>query len=261
MTTPAVPICDTFDVVKDELTDEILHAMAAQPRSQQKRIGPSELGMECTRRLIHKLAGHDEPEGAPPWLPYIGTAMHAQLADWFTTGAVGAMQWEPPNQRYLVEQTVTVGDVNGEPITGSADLYDQLARWVIDWKIVGDSRLKLYRAKGPGQQYRTQVHLYCRGFANAGHQPQGGIIAFLPRNGALSGAYFWHEPYDESVAVQALSRATGLAQLIDLFGVDAVLERYPACKDEWCPWCPTRRPYGAPKSVASTTAELFQLSA
>lgn len=46
-----------------ELLDVIQNAITHQPRSQQRRIGSSELGVPCTWCLAHKLAGVPEQPG------------------------------------------------------------------------------------------------------------------------------------------------------------------------------------------------------
>jgi hypothetical protein len=60
---------------------------------------------------------------------------------------------------------------------------------------------------------------------------------FLPREGELHNTYVWSEPYDEAVAVQALSRLNGLYELLPVLGVPALLDLYPPCDDFWCAWC------------------------
>src|SRR6202007_2411815 len=81
---------------------------------------------------------------------------------------------------------------------------------VVDWKSVGPTQLTKYKAKGPGGQYRAQAHLYGRGWARRGQDVRHVAVMFLPRNGELREAYFWSEPYDEQVAIQALQRLEGI---------------------------------------------------
>jgi hypothetical protein len=78
------------------------------------------------------------------------------------------------------------------------------------------------------------------------------LIMFLPRNKALSNAYPWHEPYDESIATSALSRAEGLLEIGRSVPWSVVESIFPPCSDEWCPWCPVRRPFGTPREVPTT---------
>ena len=227
--------------VASELSEEIRHAVLEQPRSRQQVIGPSELGMPCTRRLLHKLNRDPAPAPLPgmypalPWLPTIGTAMHSMLADIFTSCIA---QFGAEGPRYLIEHRVNVGTVAGQEIWGSSDLFDIFAGCVVDWKIVGPTTLKRVKAaRSPGPQYRSQAHCYGRGFVRAGYRVHNVLIFFLPRNGEFSERYAWHEPYDETIALQALSRATGLADLIKAIGIDAAVSLYPPCSDTYCNWC------------------------
>lgn len=242
MTSPAVaaydqPRVQTPEETKTEILDHIKAAIAHHPRTLQKHIGPSELGHPCARRIGYKLAGAPDLNEFPdaPWKPTIGTAVHAWLEDVF---AVVNHELDPTmtNPRYLIELTVCVGQVAGVDITGHCDLYDRATRTAIDWKIVGDTPLKNYRRKGPGGQYRSQIHLYGRGLHARGLPVEQVVIAFLPRNGELRDAYFWTEPYDEQVALDALQRANGIGLATQLGGA-AALANLPTA-DAYCRRCP-----------------------
>lgn len=204
-------------------------AIANNPRSQQVRIGPSELGTDCLRCLGHKLAGIPEQRDAA-WLPWIGTAVHAALEEVF---AAYNAQCPPGEARFLLETTVSVGEVDGVEITGHADLYDRVTRTQSDWKIVGKSTLTAAKASGPTATYRVQAHLYARGFHRRGLPVDRVQIIYLPRNEpTLANAVIWGEPYDENVALAALQRADALAKAIRLAGPDAVLpglQATPGC--------------------------------
>jgi hypothetical protein len=225
LTAPTALAADLADVITDGIVNH--------PRSLQARIGPSELGMPCEHCLAAKLAGWTEARDAA-WLPTIGTAVHAWLAEQFT----GSPRW-------LVETRVDVGELNGVPITGSADLYDLASHTVVDWKVVGRPTLQTVKADGgPSPQYRTQAHLYGRGFARAGHPVRQVAIAYLYRNGYTPEPYVWTEPYDEGVATAALDRATAVLRTLDaLHGAGAdvagyigTLDRAPRCYS--CPRYP-----------------------
>lgn len=216
-----------------DLAEGITNGIVNHPRSLQQRIGPSELGMPCEHCLAAKLAGWTEARDAA-WLPTVGTAVHAWLADEFS----GTPRW-------LVETRVDVGELNGVPITGSADLFDLTTATVVDWKIVGRPTLQtVKREGGPSDQYRTQAHLYGRGFVRAGHDVKRVAIAYLYRNGFTPEPYVWTEPYDEGVALAALERATGVLRTLDAVheaggDVDAYvtsLPRAPRCYS--CPRYP-----------------------
>lgn len=223
-------------LLQQELLWSINAAIQNQPRSLQKAIGPSEIGDPCDRCLALKLAGQTpQPEAqGGAWLPYIGTAVHAQLADVFDA-----------HDRWLVEQRVDVGMIAGAIISGSADLFDPVTGTVIDWKVVGKTTLDKARRHGPTDVYRAQAHLYGRGFTNAGHHVERVAIYYLPRNAINLGAgHFWSEPYDEQVAVNALKRAEALHAAVTTLGLEVTdrLHTEPGCRT--CPRFP--RADGAP---------------
>jgi hypothetical protein len=222
-----------------ELLDIISHAIDNAPRSQQVQIGPSELGTPCDWCLVHKLAGAPERhDGSSAWLPAIGTAVHAWLDDVFCGYDLQTYKGIPsdeelPEPRWWRETLVDVGEVNGTPVTGHADLYDGLTGDVTDWKIVGASTIKAAKANGPSETYRRQAHLYGRGFTRRGLAVRNVRIAYLPRTSVnLRDAYLWTEPYDESVALAALARADAYARAIAAVGLDKLapsLIRAPGC--------------------------------
>lgn len=210
-----------------EYMDVVLEGISSHERSAQKLIGPSEIGIPCDRALLYKLAQQDEPARQdPPWKPTVGTACHNQMETWFSRHPE---DWE-------VEQKVAVGTIGPDVIKGSTDLFFR-AGAVIDHKFVGPSRLKKYRRSGPGQQYRVQAHTYGRGWAHEGWPVRIVMIVFLPRDGELRDTYYWWEPYDESVAIDALTRAENRYQLLAALGLDQALQLFPFCDDPWCDWC------------------------
>lgn len=222
------------------LLDELLHtirgAIAEQPRSRQTRIGPSELGIPCDRWMSHKLAGTPKVNDRhAPWLPTIGTAVHAWLEDVFSLANLPAIQaGQPP--RWLLETEVSVGTVAGEDITGHCDLYDTVTATSVDWKTTGPTRLKHYRQHGPGEQYRAQGHLYGRGWRRKGYDVDTVAIAFLPRNAELDQAVWWSEPYDEQVAVAALARAEIIGMTSTALG--PAVHSVMSTVDHNCGYCP-----------------------
>jgi hypothetical protein len=205
-----------------EYRNIIERAIDNTPRTLQTRIGPSEVGNPCDACLISKLAGIPERrEPGTSWLPFIGTAVHEQLALFFADANEGQRR-----ARFLIETTVSVGDIGGEDITGHADLYDTLTGEVTDWKIVGVTKLRDVKRTGlPGVDYRVQAHLYGYGFTRRGLPCQRVRVAFLPRNATtLVDAVIWHEPYDQAIAFQALDRARQFAGWIATYGADTLLQ-------------------------------------
>lgn len=227
------PLEGTAGELATNVIDMVKHAAASAPRSQQRTVGPSELGTPCTRRLGYKLTDHDpKPNtGTDPWASVIGTSVHAWMAETWT-----AENKHLGRERYLIEKKVWLP----YGIEGSCDLYDRDICTVIDWKVVGLDPLKKYRRDGPGQQYRTQFHLYGLGMQLAGETPQHVAGAFLPRGGRIDGLHVWSEPYDPLVAVEALKRL----QAVRDFHVALDPENNPQhwallpTADAHCPYCP-----------------------
>lgn len=235
--------------IADQAFDIMIEAMVNQPRSLQKKIGPSEMGIECSRAILHKLAFTPEPARGPAWKPQVGTALHDQQERWFQAAAAKGAAEE---NRWLCEQSVVVGQIGGEDHKGSTDLFDSWGHAVGDWKFVGQSMLKHYKSKGPSQQYRTQAHLYGRGWALEGWKVDLVMIFFIPRDGELTDSLVWSEPYDESVALNALSRMNQLNGLLQAIGLEQALSLYPECEGRFCPWCSPGR-----KLTAATSTNPF----
>lgn len=220
-------------VLADELMWVIKSAIWAHPRSQQTDIGPSEIGSPCTRRLGYHAAGVEPSNLADaPWLPTIGTAVHAWLEQAFQRINLVI----PDGPRFLLEHKVPTGEAAGQAVTGQCDVYDTATTTVIDWKIVGAKALKEYKTDGPGDQYRAQAHLYGRGWTRRGKPVTDVMIAFLPRNGELRDAHFWTEPYDEQIAVRALTRYDAVHSLVTTGGANAI-PLLPTA-DAHCAYCP-----------------------
>jgi len=260
---------DMPEVVAGEYMEEIRHALTQQPRSQQVAIGPSEIGNPCSRALIHKLAGDPEPArqlGSPDeWRAWVGTQMHNGLQRIFDRSVLNQTA---AGARYITERRLLVGHINGTEIHGSCDLYDQASRTVIDHKTKSATRLKavklaVARGHGVGDLYRAQAHLYGRGWQLLGHTPHHVMLVFLPRDGNLTDALHWAEPYDETIATAALDRCTGLAQLIAALGVAATLDLYPdECADDYCAWCRSApRKFSTPSQQPTSKQLLASLRA
>ncbi|KRD51938.1 hypothetical protein [Microbacterium sp. Root280D1] len=223
--------------VEDLYLNVIKDGITRHPRSLQKRIGPSEMGKPCDRWILHKLNGDGEPDRGPAWKPAIGTAVHDQLECWFDAANRGGGEVE--RTEWITEWEVTVGQIGGQSITGHSDLFHVPTGTVIDHKIIGPKQLSKYRLHGPSEQYRVQAHLYGKGFTDdGGWGPCRAVaIAFLPRDGELSNAYFWSEPYNPHLAGQALLRSNRLHTMLTVVGIDAALAASPLCDDQWCTWC------------------------
>lgn len=215
-----------------DLRAVIERTILAHPRSAQVAIGPSEIGTPCVRKLGHKLAGTPGKPERPAWRPTVGTAVHSWLHQAFVVENT-QLGWD----RWLLETKVYVGDIGGEMISGSLDVYDQLTHTVIDWKVPGITTIKAARAaKSPGPQYRVQVHGYGLGVTRFGFPVEHVAIYFLPAAGELGDGYYWTEPYDAQIALDALARADGVAQGIASLGAAAMLPLLPMA-DDHCSYC------------------------
>lgn len=263
------------DVDPDAYVAELLAVLATHidnhPRSQQVAIGPSEIGVPCDRRIAYKLLGHPERPQPPAWLPTIGTAVHAWNEGAFDADnlrIMAAALHGEDQERWLVETRVTVGYVPGLGfITGSCDLYDRVTGVVTDWKIVGPTTIKRAKAHGPSPTYRSQAHLYGKGWVNAGHWVSRVQIVFLPRNAPLDQAYAWSEAYDPAIADAALARLTRIQAAVAAVG-DRILPALPIAEAycSHCPWLvrgsadPTQGCPGHPDSGISTPAPALSLA-
>lgn len=219
------------ELLRRELLVTIRRRITAHPRSAQQVIGPSELGTPCLRRLALKLSGVTSSQASAAWRPTVGTAVHTWLADTFD-----AAERDNPG-RWATEARVMVGTVGGREIWGSCDLYDRTTATVVDWKVVGATTLRTARRSGPSEQYRTQLHLYGRGYRNAGLPVERVAIMYLPSSGELADAVWWSEQYTEDVALQALSRADGLVAAMYAAGPEVVVPALPTA-EAYCTGCP-----------------------
>jgi hypothetical protein len=174
-------------------------------RSQQVHLGPSEIGDPCDRKLAYKLFGTPQVRiERLKWAAIVGTWGHTGLGPVFE-----AENKRLGRERYLIERRVPVAPVLD--ISGECDCFDVDTGEVIDFKFPGKSSLDTYKRKGPSEVYRTQVHLYGRGWQNAGFEVKSVRILFLPRASHLfSDAHEWSEPYDRSIADAALERLVKL---------------------------------------------------
>lgn len=239
------PGCDIDpDIYASELFSIIKRAIETQPRSLQKRIGPSEIGNPCDRRLGYKLAGVEPVNVAGVnWKAYIGTAVHAAFAAIFE-------QLNTSTDRWLIEQPVQVSKNPGEEVWGSCDLFDTHTGCVWDWKFTTKNKIREeYRRNGPGDQYRTQAHQYGQGWINKGYDVRSVGVVFFTRDGEYTDRYVWHEPMNTSHAVSTLARVEAIGNSIKTFGPEFTLPIL-ATAPAYCNFCP----YNDKKSTELTKA-------
>lgn len=230
---------NTDDVDRVELKDTILQAIrdfeANRPRSRQTAIGPSQAGSVCDRLLAWTLTARPGGNGRGDPLPsMIGTSMHRTMEE-----VMQAHNALLGYDRWLTETAVE------EPIAGTCDLYDTDTDTVIDFKFPGATAFKKYSTQGPSPEYRSQVHLYGRGFENLGYPVRRVGILFIPRAGRLSGAHLWVEPYDHERADQTAERLAKLQAAVDVLEIDKYPKRanlIRATPSDHCSFCPYWNP-------------------
>ena len=86
----------------------IIHAIENHPRSQQRAIGPSEVGEPCARKLGYKLLGAPERPQQPAWKPTVGTATHAWLESVFDAANLRGVATLDGHERWMAETRLTV---------------------------------------------------------------------------------------------------------------------------------------------------------
>lgn len=248
--------------------DLIVDAANNAPRSRQRRIGPSEVGDPCERKLSYKVFDWPTVNASDPIASVLGTGFHAWMEEAFT-----ARQNVLPDgrERYKIEERVTVrqGYTDEATLAGSSDLYDRATGTVYDWKLTGTSSLDRYRRHGPGDQYRRQAHLYGLGQENAGEQPKRVAIVFVARYHELR-VHVWTEAYQRQVAIDALTRLDRIHQrVLDLDPESnpqnwAQIPTSDRAKCRFCPWFKpgsTDLTVGCPGINTSTQAASSQLEA
>lgn len=224
-----IPLPELAGDLKAEFMTMVRWATEFDPRAQQVSLGPSDLGIECDRRLAYKIAGLRGFNPGDPWAALVGSAIHVRLEDIIRRYAA------QHGGTWLIEEKVVV-----DPrVSGSADLVR--APLVVDIKSTGPDMMTKVMKQGPPWSYKAQINLYAKGLRDAGHQIDHVAFLFVPRSGRLDGFHVWADDYDPQIAKAALDRAYGLAkQLTELNIMDNPhrWEQIPANPSYLCQYCP-----------------------
>ncbi|MFT2016327.1 hypothetical protein ACMA1D_10855 [Streptomyces sp. 796.1] len=220
---------------------EMFHAYdnrrAADNRSAQTHLGPSEIGTPCDRRLAMTLL--DMPPvnpGGDGWAAFLGTCTHEGLAR--------MLQWaDAGTGRYATELPLTFPSALVP--RGTGDVLDRTLCLFGDHKVMGQWSLNRLRTKGPPPVYRTQVHVYAHGARLMGETVDHVAIIGWPRYGAtLDDLYVWTEPYDPTVPRDALARVDRIAtaaQALTGHGFpNQMVTQFDTADD--CRYCPFHAP-------------------
>lgn len=232
-----------------ETMREVLTGLdAGRPRSRQTSLGPSELGTPCTRQIAMKLAGIPRklPDQRPPWAPMQGTAIHSLMEE-----ALRHHNETLGRQRWLIEERLEIAlDYQGG-IYGHGDAYDLDHDMVVDWKYVGSTALKKAKRKSvPNEElisptYRVQAHLYGYGHWKAGRDVKWVRLVLLARSHNYDDSAEWTEPYDKSIAVEAINRYYNVLDMLKALPLQdnpVLWDIVPAePSEDNCAWCPFRR--------------------
>jgi len=227
------PLGDDASNLSDRIKDVVNNRSTNAPRSQQKRIGLSEVGEICVRKTSYKLLDWEKTNPATdPWASISGTAIHAWLAEAFE---------QFPDQ-YLVEHPVKVTDELG----GTADLFDIERKMVIDHKCVGATSMRSRKKDGMTHQQRIQINLYALGLENEGHAVEKVALAFYPLGGRLDGLHTIVEPYNRQMALDAIARLQDTQVLLwqlDPEGTPKNWDLIPTTPSKACSYCPWFLPF------------------
>jgi hypothetical protein len=232
---PGIPAPQIAAAVKSEFTTMLLWSEQSTPRSRQVNIGPSELGVDCERRLAYRVMGltrddlgHDMSD---PWPAFVGSAIHTRVEDAVTS----YLRAHPHAPKWSIEEWVQA-DPN---IRGRADFNrDEL---LVDLKSAGKDVMDKVRKHGPPLKYRVQQMLYAKGLRDAGKPIQYICLAFVPRSGWLRDMYVWAEPYDDALAREYIARPYRIAQSLrsmDIANNPHLWEQVPAAPSYECTYCP-----------------------
>jgi hypothetical protein len=176
---------------------------ARDNRSAQTTLGPSEIGSPCDRQLAMKLMGVPAVNPQESWAPFVGTAVHASLAEMFEW-ANGAN-----SGRFAVEMPLTFG--SSVVPRGTGDLLDRVMFMFLDHKLMGKYSLKKLVEQGPSDEYRVQLHTYAYGAEKAGEKVKEIALVGWPREeSSLQNLYVHVEPYDRQIALDAIARVERL---------------------------------------------------
>jgi hypothetical protein len=119
----------------------------------------------------------------------MGTAIHTAIED-----AIGSL--DPEGKEYLVETEVSYGDMKAH-----VDLFVPSTGAVIDWKTSKIKNLSYF----PSNQQRWQVQLYGYLLSKNGYEVKTVNLVAIARDGSEKDIKVHTEPYDEVMALAALS--------------------------------------------------------
>lgn len=163
---------------------KLLFRREPSERSLSTTIGPSQLG-GCRRSVWHKLnATPITNPGTLSMAANLGTAWHT----WIETNLAD-------DDRFLLEVKR-----ERDGIRGTVDCFDLERGMVIDWKTIKMSGIPYF----PDKQKRWQVQVY-GWLLSTEYEVQSVCLVGFPRDGTERDIVTHVEPYDESLALEAIA--------------------------------------------------------
>jgi hypothetical protein len=205
----------------------ILDAALSTPRSLQARLGPSEIGSLCSRRVAYRLAGTPYVNIPDPTAAMIGTGFHSGIAD-------GIERLYGNTQRFLTEVAVEYRGVRG-----SADLFDRYKHRLTDWKTTRLKVVRRYRREGVPLNSRVQLNIYAAGLAAAGETVTDLVLCYVPIDGTLADIEAFVLRPDQRLADEYIDRYYAIKQRLDNGASPADIDAQPS---PLCAWCPSYQP-------------------
>ena len=222
--------CPESIAMKQRIVTMVRHAADNNPRNLQKAIGPSEIGHPCRRPGRDEgRRGDAEPQLglADPMPSILGVAFHAWMEQ-----NLDMREWIP-------EKRV---DVDGRGLWGHSDAYHIPTRTVVDWKLLGLTMWRDWTGGYVNGTYKVQAHSYGRGFMRAGYPVERIAVAVFCRSKPLQDLYVWSEPWDQTVADQALLRLEAIKTYVNGTGASddnrAPLLAIDPVAGDGCYFCP-----------------------
>lgn len=226
---PRIPMTPFAEQIAARVKETFYHYVnrdTPDNRGSQATLGPSEIGHGCDRRLAMSLLRVAPVNPSQyDWSSFIGTAVHASLAEMFDWAARGS-------GRYATEVRLSY-DTPHVP-RGTTDLIDRVLYMSIDHKVLGTWSLDKFRTTGPPPHYRIQVHTYGLGAEQRGEDIRKVAIIVWPRTkSSLDDLYVWEEDYDPAIGREALARVDRIANQL---GVEPIAN-FPIDNSD-CKFCP-----------------------
>lgn len=205
------------------MKDAVKAWCAADPRTVQTDIGPSEIGDPCDARVLRRALGMRGGATPDPWASFVGTAVHIQLARVFE-----AVNVQLRRERFLLERRVHMTDT----MSGSTDLADVI-EWteavtegppgsgvvdIYDHKVLGTDSFRSTKAEklSPDSKYGVQIDSYALGWRNAGFEVRTVNLALWPRSGFLDGLLIIERKPDYDNAAAAIERVATLVEQAEI---------------------------------------------